>query len=104
MTALEIQVDQLDGRTVVRLSGEFDISGVRQFHRAVTDLDGMVVVDLRELAFIGAAGLRSLIELQLRSRRDGFDLAVVKGPPLVQRVFDLTGVDKRLHLVDDPSA
>lgn len=104
MTALEIQVDHVDGRTFVRLSGEFDISGVRQFHRAVTDLDGEVVVDLRELAFIGAAGLRSLIELHMRAQRDGFDFAVVKGPPLVQRVFGLTGVDQRLHVLDDPSA
>ena len=102
MTALDIEVERLAARTLVRLYGEFDISGVRSFHRAVADLDGKVVVDLRGLAFIGAAGLRSLIELQLRCRRDGCELAVVKGPPLVQRVFSLTGVDQRLLMLDEP--
>jgi anti-anti-sigma factor len=103
VTALEVKVEPGAGYTHVRLFGEFDISGVRQFHRAVTDLDGEIVVDLRELSFIGAAGLRSLIELHLRARRDGFELAVVKGPPLVQRVFNLTGVDQRLAMRDEPS-
>ena len=102
MTALDIKVERLSTRTLIRLSGEFDISGVRSFHRAVTDVDGALVVDLRELSFIGAAGLRSLIELQLRCRRDGCSLSIVKGPPLVQRVFTLTGVDQRLEIVDEP--
>lgn len=104
MTALEIDVEPREQATLVRLSGEFDISGVRPFHRAVADLQGDVIVDLRDLAFIGAAGLRSLIELHMRSRRDGLDVRVVKGPPLVQRVFNLTGVDQRLVMLDEPGA
>lgn len=92
---------------MVRLSGEFDISGVRPFHRAAADLEAgphcLVVIDLRGLAFIGASGVRSLLELQMRSRRDGFNLAVIKGPPLVQRVFSMTGVDSRLVMLDDPA-
>jgi len=104
VTALEIDVELGQDATLVRLSGEFDISGVRPFHRAVAGLDGIVIIDLRELTFIGAAGLRSLIELHMRSRRDGLDMRVVKGPPLVQRVFNLTGVDQRLVMLDEPGA
>ena len=108
MAALEIEVERTGAQILVRLFGEFDISGVRSFHRAVADVEARseehVVIDLRGLSFIGAAGLRSLIELQLRSRRDGFELHVVKGPPLVQRVFAMTGVDQRLTLRDEPLA
>lgn len=108
MTALDLEVVRNGSRITVRLSGEFDISGVRPFHRAVADVEAApqetLVVDLRDLTFIGAAGLRSLIELHLRSRRDGFSLEVVKGPPLVQRVFALTGVDQRLTMRDDAGA
>ena len=100
MSALGIETEEEPGRTVVRLSGEFDISGVRPFHRAVSGAEGDLCVDLSELSFIGAAGLRSLVELHMRSRRDGFDLTVVKGPRLVQRVFELTGVDQRLQMSD----
>jgi anti-sigma B factor antagonist len=103
---LEIQIEQQGGRVVVRLLGEFDISGIRDFQRAVsTAEDGaqMVCIDLRGLSFMGASGLRCLLDVQARSRRDGFSLVVVKGPPLVQRVFEMTGVNQRLVMLDDPA-
>jgi anti-anti-sigma factor len=107
VAALDIEVESRDGRVLVRLFGEFDISGVRPFHVAVTDAGvkprDMLVIDLRGLSFIGASGLRSLMELQMRSRRDGFNLAIIKGPTLVQRVFQMTGLDHRLVMLDDPA-
>jgi anti-sigma B factor antagonist len=103
---LEIQIEERGGRVVLHLRGEFDISGVRDFQRAISTIaeDAQIVcIDLRGLSFMGASGLRSLLDVQGRSRRDGFSLLVVKGPPLVQRVFEMTGVDQRLVMLDDPA-
>jgi anti-anti-sigma factor len=61
-----------------------------------------VYVDLRELSFMGATGLRALLDLSNRSARDGFELVVIKGGPLIQRVFEMTGMDTRLALLDAP--
>ncbi|MFL5896266.1 MAG: STAS domain-containing protein [Thermoleophilaceae bacterium] len=106
MKALEIHVDNSSDRISVRLAGEFDISGVRDFHRVLARVQEEapegICIDLRELTFMGATGVRALLDLQARARRDGFELTVVKGPRLVQRVFEMTGVDRRLALVDEP--
>lgn len=106
MGTLEIQIEQRAGRVVVRLIGEFDIAGIRDFQRAVSSAEEgaeIVCIDLRGLSFMGASGLRCLLDVQSRSRRNGFSLVVIKGPPLVQRVFEMTGVDRRLVMLDDPA-
>jgi anti-anti-sigma factor len=103
---LDIDIEQRGGKFVVHLMGEFDISGVRDFHRAIgTILEKaeIVCIDLRSLSFMGASGLRALLDVQGMSRRDGFSFVVVKGPPLVQRVFEMTGVDQRIVMLDDPA-
>jgi anti-sigma B factor antagonist len=55
-----------------------------------------VIFDLSDLAFIDSTGLRFLLECHAESRQDGFTMALVPGPPAVQRVFELT--DTRDHL------
>lgn len=49
-----------------------------------------VVVDLRGVRFLDSTGLRVLISLRNDAKRSGHDLALVAGPPAVQRVFQLT--------------
>lgn len=57
----------------------------------------VVTVDLRDLAFMDSSGLRLLIELQDRSREEGWELRLVcpqrEAAALVIRV---TGADKAL--------
>lgn len=107
MKPLDILVEGASETVVVRLVGEFDIAGVRDFHRVLARVQEggptHICVDLRELVFMGATGLRALLDLEVRARRDGFELSVVKGPSPVQRVFEMTGVDRRLTLIDEPS-
>jgi anti-anti-sigma factor len=106
VTTLEIDIEAKEQAVIVRLAGEFDLSGIRDFHRALADIRSpdvtSVCIDLRDLSFMGASGLRALLELHHRAERDGFDLVVVKGGPLIQRVFEMTGVDRRFALLEDP--
>jgi anti-anti-sigma factor len=108
LTTLEISTEFGSHTLIVHLAGEFDMSGLRDFQRELVDARApevtRICVDLRELAFLGATALRALLSLEARSRRDGFELFVVKGPPMVQRVFEMTGVDRRLSLVEDPAS
>jgi anti-anti-sigma factor len=105
VSTLEIDTESHDHTVTVRLGGEFDLSGIRDFRRALMDARApdvtTVFIDLRGLSFMGASGLRALLELYNRSARDGFELFVIKGGPLIQRVFEMTGMDARLALLDD---
>ncbi len=58
-----------------------------------------LVVDLSGLAFMDSSGLRLLLGWNDEAGRDGFELAVVPGPPAVQRVFELTGATELLPFV-----
>jgi anti-anti-sigma factor len=101
---LEIDVKRDRGVLRLELSGDFELASERGFHES---LDGLswervsgVVVDLTRLAFIDSAGLRAMLELLSRSRRDGFDLEVVVPPGRVRSVFETTGLDRVLTLGD----
>jgi hypothetical protein len=51
----------------------------------------LVVLDLRELAFIDAAGVRTIVNAGIRARQAGRRLVLLRGLPNVDRVFTLAG-------------
>jgi anti-sigma B factor antagonist len=96
----EMQVQNGDAGIVLRLSGEFDLACEEAFRdRAAQMPSGAeVLIDLRELTFIDSTGIRLIVELWQRSNNDGIDLAILPGPPDVQRVFQITGLDEVLPI------
>jgi len=62
-----------------------------------------VVVDLRKLAFLDSTGLETIVQLHRRGEADGFEVAVVRGPRAVERLFAVMHLDRRLRIVDDPA-
>ena len=88
---------------VLRLSGEFDLRGHLQFEAEVQDLQrdfSELVIDLREVTFMDSCGLRSLMGVWEQSRRDSFELGIVRGPAQVQKVVELTSLDTVLPLMN----
>jgi anti-anti-sigma factor len=61
------------------------------------------VIDLRGLEFMDSTGLRTLVSADQRARNAGRRLAIVRGPEAVDRIFNVTRLDERLELVDDPA-
>ena len=94
------------GAVVVSLSGDLDLATVdyadAAFRQAARE-SKLLVVDLRHLDFIGVVGLRLMLAAAARMRIDGGRLVVVRGPDAVQRLFELTGIDERLEIVDEPA-
>lgn len=83
---------ELDMRTMGQVSERLE----EQLHAGAK----VVTVDLRDLEFMDSSGLRLLIELQDRSRQEGWELKLVcpqqEAAALVIRV---TGADKALPFV-----
>ncbi len=75
-----------------------------EFER-VAAIDGLelVVVDLRRLVFIDSTGLEAILRFESSARADGVELAVVRGPRAVERLFSVMQLDRRLRIVDDPA-
>ena len=85
-------------------AGELDVDTVRQLEARLRELREVgfvrIVLDLRKLAFLGSAGLRLLVQEHELARRDGHELALVAGPPAVQRAAELCGLLDHLPFVE----
>jgi anti-sigma B factor antagonist len=92
----------------LRAVGELDLASVPVVAAQVAQLrEGgcrHLIFDLSDLDFIDSSGLRFLIECNAESRRDSFTMALLPGPPAVQRVFDLTDTTGHLPFVDPLTA
>lgn len=88
-------------RTEVRIRaiGELDLATVPIVEAELAELwlvgFARLVLDLREVSFLDSTGLRMLLMWDAHGREDGMVFAVIPGPPVVQRVLDLTGVAGR---------
>ena len=93
---------------LVALRGELDLVTVSKVAEVIDSLrpqpDGVrhVVLDLRGLEFMDLIGLRELIRQREFARSNTHNLAVVRGTPAIDRLLELTGVQDKLVLVDDP--
>jgi anti-sigma B factor antagonist len=106
----DLEVEVYQERTAVRvaLQGELDISSAERVEQELRRVEEksptMMVLDLRPLRFIDSTGLRLVLGADLRARRDGRRLVIVRGPDQVHRVFRIALLDRRLEFVDDPNS
>jgi anti-anti-sigma factor len=101
-----LRVDVEPEREVVRVVpiGELDMGTVGQLAEKVTELRDAgfkcVVLDLRRLEFMDSTGLHLILEADAYARTNGHDFAVIPGPPVIQRLFELSGVGGHLRFCD----
>jgi anti-sigma B factor antagonist len=85
---------------VIEVSGELDIAGAPVLESAVRGLELSavrdVVLDLRRLSFIDAAGLNAVLDLYAECQSANAILTLIPGPRSVHRVFELTRLDHLL--------
>ena len=108
MPPLEISTERRESRTRIALVGELDIASTPRFEEGLAaveaDTPGVLVLDLRRLEFIDSTGLRAVIAADERARAAGRRLVLVRGPAAVERVFNVTQLDQRLEIVEDPDS
>ena len=89
------------------LFGELDLGTDRvdaELQRVEATDAWMIVVDLSGLTFISSTGVQLLVDAEGRSRADSQRLALLRGPPAVQRVLESCGVDAALPFATQWSA
>jgi anti-anti-sigma factor len=78
----------------VHLAGELDIDTTPLLEwalRAPYAQAQLIVLDMRDLAFMDSSGVHAIVNAGARVRQLGRRLVILRGPPDVDRVFALTG-------------
>lgn len=102
---LDLKVSE--GPDVVQLSlkGALDVSNIQKVEDCLKEIERsqpvLIVLDLQGLTFIDSVGMRLILRTDVRARKQGRWVGVVKGPDEVHRLFRLTGLDERLKIIED---
>jgi anti-sigma B factor antagonist len=90
----------------VYVGGELDNATTPQLERTLAASQArLVVLDLRELAFIDCCGIHAIIRAGIRARQAGRRLVLVRVPANVDRMLTLTGSSDQVEIGDaDPIA
>ncbi|HEX6619104.1 MAG TPA: STAS domain-containing protein [Solirubrobacteraceae bacterium] len=84
----------------VHLAGELDVDTTPELERTLGEPHSqarLVVLDMRDLAFMDSSGVHAIVDAGARVRRLGRRLVILRGPPHVDRLFALTGNARRVE-------
>jgi anti-anti-sigma factor len=97
-----IDVVREPDRTVLRLAGDLDLETAPRLLVAAEPVlaaeSGGLVVDLAKVAFIDSSGLSALIRINQRLGAAERPFQIVPPPPVVGKVFEITGLNRVLPL------
>jgi anti-anti-sigma factor len=101
-----LRTQQQDGFAYLRIAGDFERAAVKRVQSVLATVRGesvgRVVFDLSGVTFLDSAALTTIVCADDRGHREGFDVVVVRPPPLAARVFTLSRAGEQLTLVNDP--
>lgn len=88
----------------IRPSGELDLATADVLQAALESAESTdarsIVLDLTDVTFMDSTGVRLVLNAEARSRADANRLSVRRARPVVQRVFEICGVEALLPFVD----
>ncbi|HET9732086.1 MAG TPA: anti-sigma factor antagonist [Acidimicrobiales bacterium] len=102
-TNVVIRVELTPGQALVGVSGEIDLVTAPDLAAVLDAVIGRghqrVALDLSEIAFLDAQGLRVILEAHERLRPHG-RLTISGTTPIVRRLMEVTGLDRTLDVLD----
>jgi anti-sigma B factor antagonist len=100
----EVEIVSNGSASIVRVSGEFDMSAAEHLRDRLSFVDpgdaAELVLDLRETTFIDSSGVGVIVELWNQSREDGFDFSVLPADG-VRQLLELTGLTGSLPIIEN---
>ena len=103
--SFSVELERRGSAAIAVMRGDLDIAteaeATAQLDRAMEGCE-LVIADLRELAFLDSTGVRVLLAAHLRAVERGVRFGVARGGGMVARLLDVTRLDQRFPVVDDP--
>jgi anti-anti-sigma factor len=104
MPPFSVEREARGAAVILVLGGDLDLATAEEAEQAILEAEAaqppLLVLDLSELAFMDSTGLRVVISAASRASEQDRRLVLIKGPEMVQRVFEITRLAERLEIVD----
>lgn len=101
---LRMRSERKGDEQVIGLFGELDLASADRVEEELLRIESSdvrsIVLDLSGLEFMDSTGVRLILAADARSRDDGKRLLLRRGPPSVQRVLQISGVEQMLPFTD----
>jgi anti-sigma B factor antagonist len=98
------QFKEQDGRLIVALDGEVDLSRAPETRRLLLDCVARgqeILVDLSGVTYIDSSGIASLVEALQEAGKKGIGLGLVAVSDDARKVFELARLDKVFTIHSD---
>jgi anti-sigma B factor antagonist len=100
-TDFGFEVADLEGVTVIKLSGELDVAIAPQLRASLLEISDSVgrdvVVDVGDVGYLDSSGISVLVMSCKRVRSQGGTFTVRNASGSVRRVFEITGLIDYFH-------
>lgn len=101
---MTIDVEEKDGKKVVRLAGRLDTNTAPKLEEAMKPLTAKKIdlaMDLSNLDYITSAGLRVFLSVHKKQQQAGKALTIHNANESVMEVFVITGLWEKLTFVSE---
>lgn len=102
---MEIKTEELGGATLVRVSGEVDMSNSPTFREALMGLTKKkvpaIVVDLGGVSYMDSSGIATLVEGLQETTEYGGKFRIASLTPKVHQVFELARLTDVFEIFSD---
>jgi anti-sigma B factor antagonist len=103
----DVAVEPAGDHVRVVIAGEVDFANAARLSAALERADRSsgqnIVLDLADLTFIDSTGLRELVSAARTARRYGRRIVAVNASHHIQRLFELTAIDKTIDVAKSPA-
>ena len=105
---LQITIDVQEGMTVVRPSGDVDLSGAPALRAKIaevfSDAPEKLVIDLSEVPYMDSSGVATLVEGMQLANHAGAVLVLADMQERVKSIFEIARLDTVFKITDDLQA
>ncbi len=104
--SFSVELERRGDTAIAVMRGDLDIAteaeATAQLDQAMDGAE-LLIADLRELSFLDSTGVRVLLAAHLRAEERGVRFAVARGEGMVARLLEVTRINQRFPVVDDPA-
>ncbi len=100
---MEVKKETTPGAVVYRISGDLNAATGPNLDSALSasEHSSRLILDMREVTYISSAGLRVIVQAAKRAKAAKGGVAIFGLRPLVQEVFDLSGLGAIIPIASD---